>query len=122
MVKRSKAEKKESPQTKSKSTGASGRNDGDRTDQASETGTLDAHYNLVSVLYHALQGASLYTEFAEDAEREGDAELGEFFRELQGEERDRAERAKGYLVERLVGSSTGEGEDDDDEEAANASV
>lgn len=99
---------------------------GPETETEMDTGTLDIHYNLVSVLYHALQGAALYAEFAEDAEAEGDTELAEFFTEIQDEERDRAERAKEYLMERLsssMGESAGVDEDDDDEEeGASASV
>lgn len=34
---------------------------------ADTTGTKDATYNLVSVLYHALQGADLYEQYASDA-------------------------------------------------------
>jgi hypothetical protein len=86
----------------------------------SVTGTLDVHYNLVSVLYHALQGAALYAEYAEDAEGEGDSELAEFFRDIQEEDRDRAERAKDYLLTRLSGSM--DEDEDEEEEGASASV
>jgi hypothetical protein len=43
--------------------------------EAESTGTPDEHYNLVSVLYHALQGAEIYEEYVEDAEAAGDDEL-----------------------------------------------
>ena len=126
-------------QAQAKGGAAAGGNQGKKNDGAerkagpeteAETGTLDVHYNLVSVLYHALQGAALYSEFAEDAEAEGDTELAEFFSEIQDEERDRAERAKEYLMARLSGSmGEGAGADDDDdddddeeEEGASASV
>ena len=65
------------------------------------TGTRDVHYNLVSILYHALQGAELYANYVEDAEQAEDPELAQFFREVQAEERLRAERAKELLAERM---------------------
>ena len=44
------------------------------------TGTKDATYNLVSVLYHALQGAETSRHYIQDAEQAGDQELVQFFR------------------------------------------
>ena len=41
------------------------------------TGTRDEHYNVVSVLYHALQGADTCDQYALDAEAEGQAGIGE---------------------------------------------
>ena len=66
-----------------------------------ETGTKDKHYNLTSVLYHALQGGEVYDQYISDAEGEGDDELAQFFRDVQEEERNRAERAKKLLGDRL---------------------
>jgi hypothetical protein len=65
------------------------------------TGTKDAHYNLVSVLYHALQGAETYAQYIRDAEQAGDRELGLFLQEVKAEEERRAERAKALLRQRL---------------------
>ena len=45
---------------------------------ANNTGTNNSTYNLVSVLYHALQGADLYEQYASDAS--GDQDLAGFFR------------------------------------------
>jgi hypothetical protein len=67
------------------------------------TNTSDPTYNLVSVLYHALQGAETDTRYAADAERAGDSELAEFFRRAQEADRDVATQAKGLLRERLAG-------------------
>ncbi len=67
------------------------------------TGTTDEHYNLVSVLYHALEGGSLYDKYISDAEQSGDQDLAQFFKDVQQEERQRAERAKKLLGERLGG-------------------
>jgi hypothetical protein len=53
------------------------------------TGVRDEHYNLVSILYHSLQGAETYDTYISDAEGAGDQELAQFFREVQEEERRR---------------------------------
>jgi hypothetical protein len=66
-----------------------------------KTGTSNAAYNLVSVIYHALQGAETCDVYIADADREGDAELADFFRDVQERNRDFAERAKGMLKPRL---------------------
>ena len=61
------------------------------------TGTRDVHYNLVSVLYHALQGADTCNVYALDAEAAGDERLAAFFREAGVVQTQLAERAKGLL-------------------------
>jgi len=61
------------------------------------TGTRDEHYNLVSVLYHALHGAENCDIYATDAEASGRADLSNFFREAQERQRGLADRAKGLL-------------------------
>lgn len=70
-------------------------------DDEQATGTHDTLYNLVSVLYHSLQGAETYEIYAADADDDGDQELGNFFREVQAEERRRADRAKQLLARHL---------------------
>jgi hypothetical protein len=47
------------------------------------TGTKDTTYALVSVLYHALQGAETSVTYLQDAEEAGDQELMQFLREAQ---------------------------------------
>ncbi len=66
-----------------------------------DTGAQDKTYNLTSVLYHALQGGENYDQYISDAEAEGDDDLVSFFKEVQQEEKDRAERAKKLLADRL---------------------
>ena len=61
------------------------------------TGTRDEHYNLISVLYHALHGAENCDRYAADAEIAGDERLAAFFRETQVMQSQIAERAKGLL-------------------------
>lgn len=64
--------------------------------------TSDALYGLVSVLYHALQGAETYADYGEDAEEAGDEELVAFFAQCREEEQERAEQAKSLLATRLA--------------------
>jgi rubrerythrin len=65
------------------------------------TGTKDVTYNLVSVLYHALQGAENYAIYSRDAEQSGDSETAGFFKECMEQETRRADRAKKLLAKRL---------------------
>jgi rubrerythrin len=64
-------------------------------------GTRDTTYNLISVAYHALQGAETYGLYALDAEQEGDADLVAFFRQIADDDRNRANQAKELLSSRL---------------------
>jgi hypothetical protein len=61
------------------------------------TGTRDEHYNLVSVLYHALQGADTCDQYALDAEAEGKQDLANFFRTAQRSHSELADQAKKLL-------------------------
>jgi rubrerythrin len=70
-------------------------------DAERKTGTPNVTYNLVSILYHALQGGENYAVYARDAEESGDGELADFFRQLVEEERNRADRTKQLLKNRL---------------------
>ncbi|HYO51663.1 hypothetical protein [Archangium sp.] len=66
------------------------------------TGTKDENYDVISVLYHCLQGASEVGQYIQDAEQSGDQELVDFFRDYQESQRDLAERAKNLLGARLI--------------------
>ena len=70
------------------------------------TGTRDDTYDLVSVLYHALQGAETARHYIQDAEQAGDQELVQFFREARDWQRHLASQAKAVLKQRL-GASDG---------------
>ena len=61
------------------------------------TGTRDEHYNLVSVLYHALHGAENCETYALDAAAAGRADIAGFFSEAQVTQAELAERAKELL-------------------------
>lgn len=58
-------------------------------------------YDLVSVLYHALQGAQTCDVYVKDAEQGGDSELAQFFRQVQQEDTTRADKAKELLARRV---------------------
>jgi len=66
----------------------------------SATGISNATYDLVSVLYHALEGGATYDKYIQDAEQEGDQELAQFFRQVQQDEAQRAQQAKSLLDNR----------------------
>ncbi len=61
------------------------------------TGTHDEQYNLVSVLYHALQGAETIEAYVLDAEAAADERLAGFFREAHASYMQLAEQAKERL-------------------------
>ena len=65
------------------------------------TGVSNNVYNLVSILYHDLQGAENYARYAADAEQSGDQELAEFFREMQQTDSELSDRIIGLLKDRL---------------------
>jgi rubrerythrin len=70
-------------------------------DSKGNTGTADVTYNLVSILFHALQGAETYDQFVRDAEQSGDQELAQYFRMVKEEDERRADQAKQLLGKRL---------------------
>src|SRR5215216_2476570 len=73
------------------------------------TGTPNTIYDLSSVLFHALEGGASYDTYIEDAEREGDQELAEFFRQVRDEDSNRADRAQRLLAERTITAERTEG-------------
>jgi hypothetical protein len=90
-----------------------------RSDTEELSGERDEHYNLISVLYHGLQGADQCALYAEDAEEAGDDKLAEFLRSAGETQANVAKRAKQLLLQRLASSGGGgrntasEDEDDD---------
>jgi len=64
------------------------------------TGISDTVYDLASVFYHAAQGGQVYAKYIEDAEREGDTELVDFFKEVQEQDAKSAKKAKVLLSKR----------------------
>ena len=67
------------------------------------TGTKDKDYNIIWFTEACLNNALRLETYIQDAEREGDNELAEFFRRAQAESRKGAEQAKQMLTQRLSG-------------------
>jgi hypothetical protein len=66
------------------------------------TGTKDKDYNIIWFTEACLSNALRLETYIQDAEREGDSELADFFRRAQGESRKGAEQGKEMLGKRLA--------------------
>lgn len=78
-------------------------------DEGTEPRTSDVMYDLVSVLYHALQGVETCSRYQKDAERSGDQALAEFFQQAVDANRRVSEDAKTFLRARIEAMSAPEG-------------
>jgi hypothetical protein len=67
------------------------------------TGTKDKDYNIIWFTEQCLSNALRLEEYIQDAERDGDNELADFFRRAQGASRKGAEEGKAMLGKRLGG-------------------
>ncbi len=67
------------------------------------TGTKDKDYNIIWFTEQCLSNALRLESYVQDAEREGDNELADFFRKAQHESRKGAEQGKEQLRKRLAG-------------------
>jgi hypothetical protein len=67
------------------------------------TGTKDKDYNIIWFAEACLSNALRLETYIQDAEREGDDELADFFRRAQTESRKGADQAKELLSRRLGG-------------------
>jgi hypothetical protein len=67
------------------------------------TGTKDKDYNLIWFTEQSLSNALRLGQYVEDAERDGDSELAEFFRRAQAASRKGGEQGKEQLRKRLAG-------------------
>jgi len=65
----------------------------------SVTGTSDPTYNVISVVYHALQGAETIQKYLDDAGT--DDELRTYFQQVQMGYRRAADMGKQLLVHRI---------------------
>ncbi|MEA2932052.1 MAG: hypothetical protein QOI56_837 [Actinomycetota bacterium] len=63
------------------------------------TGTSDPTYNVISVVYHALQGAETIQKYLDDSGT--DDELRTFFQQVQMGYRRAADMGKQLLVQRI---------------------
>jgi hypothetical protein len=73
------------------------------TETGQVTGTKDKDYNLIWFTEQCLSNALRLETYAQDAERDGDAELAGFFKRAQAESRKGAEQGKDKLRKRLAG-------------------
>lgn len=69
------------------------------SDDEKATGTSDPTYNIMSVVYHALQGAETIDKYLDDAGT--DEELEKYFRQVQQGYRRAADMGKQLLVQRI---------------------
>ena len=67
------------------------------------TGTKDKNYNLIWFTEQCLSNALRLETYIQDAERDGDSELADFFRRAQGASRKGGEQGKELLRKRLGG-------------------
>ncbi|HYI98975.1 MAG TPA: hypothetical protein VEX36_04760 [Thermoleophilaceae bacterium] len=67
------------------------------------TGTADKDYNIIWFTEQCLSNALRLETYIQDADRDGDSELADFFRRAQGESRKGAEQGKEMLRKRLAG-------------------
>ena len=65
------------------------------------TGTKDKDYNVIWFVEQCLSNVLRLEEYVQDAEREGDSDLADFFRRAQDASRRGAEQGKDLLRNRL---------------------
>jgi len=71
------------------------------TETGQVTGTKDKDYNVIWFTEACLSNALRLESYIQDAERDGDTELADFFRRAQAESRKGAEQGKALLKSRL---------------------
>jgi hypothetical protein len=67
------------------------------------TGTKDKDYNIIWFTEQCLSNTLRLESYAQDAERDDDSELADFFRRAQETSRKGGERGKEILRKRLAG-------------------
>jgi hypothetical protein len=65
--------------------------------ETQQTSTSNTYYNLVSVLYHALEAEQNSTAYVQDAQEAGNTDLVQFFGEVKQTASQQADRAKELL-------------------------
>ena len=66
------------------------------------TGTKDKNYNIIWVTEACLSNALRLESYIQDAERDGDSELADFFHKAQADSQKGAEQGKAMLKQRLT--------------------
>jgi hypothetical protein len=72
------------------------------TEAGQITGTKDKDYNVIWFTEACLSNVLRLETYIQDAERENDSELADFFRRAQAESRKGAEQGKAMLRQRLA--------------------
>jgi hypothetical protein len=72
-----------------------------QTETGNITGTKDKDYNIIWFTEVCLSNVLRLETYIQDAERESDSELAEFFRKAQQESRKGAEQGKALMAARL---------------------
>jgi hypothetical protein len=67
------------------------------------TGTKDKDYNIIWFTEQSLSNALRLEQYIQDAERDGDDELADFFRRAQEASRKGGEQGKQLLASRISG-------------------
>jgi hypothetical protein len=87
------------------------------TGAQTQTGERDENYNLISVLYHALQGGETIGQYIQSTKANGDEELVEFFENTRQTYVQLAREARELLADRLEsGQDESDDESDDEDE------
>jgi len=73
-----------------------------QTETGQITGTKDKDYDIIWFVEQCLDNTLRLETYVNDAERDGDKDLAEFFRRAQGESRKGAEQGKELLRRRLA--------------------
>ncbi|MBA3377528.1 MAG: hypothetical protein H0T93_01460, partial [Chloroflexia bacterium] len=71
-----------------------------------QASTTDTTYNLISVIYHALQAVDTFHTYLRDTEETGDTELTGLLQSAIQQQRDLAAQAKELLAQRLSQSGS----------------
>ena len=66
------------------------------------TGTKDKDYNIIWFVEQCLSNVLRLETYIQDAERDGDTDLADFFRRAQSESRKGAEKGKELLRSRIA--------------------
>jgi hypothetical protein len=74
-----------------------------QTETGQITGTKDKDYDILWFTEQCLSNVLRLETYAQDAERDGDSELADFFRRAQDASRKGAEQGKDMLRKRLAG-------------------
>ena len=74
-----------------------------QTETGDITGTKDKDYNIIWFTEQCLSNVLRLETYKQDAQRDGDSELAEFFKRAQETSRKGAEQGKDLLRKRLAG-------------------